>query len=41
MSQRKCADPCKLHKKSCKGVTKLIQTFISNFSYFKSGNFHS
>ena len=41
MSQRKCADPFKLHKKPRKGMTKLIQTFISNFSYFTCGNFHS
>ena len=40
MSQRKCADPFKLHKKTYKGMTKLIETFISNFSYFTSGNFH-
>ena len=32
-SQRKCADPFKLHKKASKGITKLIETFISNFSY--------
>ena len=41
MSQRKCADPFKLHKKPRKGITKLIQTFISIFSYFTCGNFHS
>ena len=41
MSQRKCADPFKLHKKPHKGMAKLIQTFISNFSYFTCGNFHS
>ena len=31
MLQRKCADPLKLHKKPHKGMTKLIQTFISDF----------
>ena len=41
MSQRKCADPFKLHKKPRKDMTKLIQTFISDFSYFTCGNFHS
>ena len=41
MSQRKCADPFKLHKKPRKVITKLTQTFISNFSYFTCGNFHS
>ena len=41
MSQRKCADSFKLRKKPRKGMTKLIQTFLSNFSYFTSGNFHS
>ena len=41
MSQRKCADPFKLHKKPHKGMAKLIQTFISNFSHFTCGNFHS
>ena len=30
MSQRKCADPFNLHKKPHKGMTTLIQTFISN-----------
>ena len=39
--QRKCADLFKLGKKLHKGMTKLIQTFISNFSYFTCGNFHS
>ena len=32
MSQRKWADPFKLHKKPHKGMTKPIQTFISYFS---------
>ena len=41
MLQRKCANPFKLYKKPHKGMTKLIQTFISNFSYFTCGNFHS
>ena len=41
MSQRKCAYPFKLQKKPRKGMTKLIKTFISNFSYFTCGNFHS
>ena len=41
MLQRKCADPFKLHKKPHKGMTKLIETFISNFSYFARVNFHS
>ena len=41
MSQRKCADPFKLHKKPRKDMAELIQTFISNFSYFICGNFHS
>ena len=34
ISQRKCVNPFKLHKKPCKGMAKLMQTFISNFSYF-------
>ena len=41
MSQRKRADSFKLHKKPCKGMTKLIQTLILDFSYFTCGNFHS
>ena len=41
MSQRKRANPFKLYKKPRKGRVKLIQTFISNFSYFTWGNFHS
>ena len=41
MLQRKCADPFKLHKKPHKGMTKLIETFISNFSYLARVNFHS
>ena len=41
MLQRKCTDPFKLHKKPHKGMTKLIETFISNFSYFARVNFHS
>ena len=41
MWQRKRADPFKLHKKPRKGIAKLIQTFISSFSYFTCGNFHS
>ena len=28
-------------KKTHEGMTKLIQTFISNFPYFTCGNFHS
>ena len=34
-------DPFKLYKKSHKAMTKLNQTFISNFSYFRCGNFHT
>ena len=41
MSQRKCADPFKLQKKPRKGMTKLMQTFISNFLYFACGNFNN
>ena len=41
VSQRKCTDRFKLHKKPRKGMAKLIQTFISNFSYFTCCNFHS
>ena len=41
MVQRKCADPFKLHKKPHKGMTKLIQTFILNFSCFTYGTFQS
>ena len=41
MLQRKCADPFKLHKKPHKGMTKLIQTFILNFSCFTYGTFQS
>ena len=33
-------NPFKLHKKPRKGMTKQIQTFISNFSCFTCGNFH-
>ena len=41
IAQRKCADPFKLYQKPSKGMTKLIQTFISKFLYFTCGNFHS
>ena len=41
MLQRKCADPFKLHKKPHKVMATLIKTFISNFSCFTCGNFHS
>ena len=39
MLQSKCADPFKMHKKPRKGMNKLIQTFISIFSYFTWRNF--
>ena len=38
---KKMCNPFKLHKKPRKGMTKVTQTFISNFSYVTGGNFHS
>ena len=40
MLQRKCADPFKPHKKTHKGMAKLIQTFIQ-FFILPCGYFHS